>query len=243
MMNSNRNWFKYWFNTPYYHLLYNKRNHKEAQLFMTNLVFYLKLKPGDLILDLACGKGRHSIYLNQLGFTVTGMDLSENSINVAKKSSTNSLEFIVQDMRQAFENKYDAIFNLFTSFGYFKDDAEDLKVLQNIKAALKPNGVAVIDYLNIHKAIAEMIPEEIEKRGPINFHINRLVADNFINKEIRFNADNNNFFFSEHVKCLDLNTFKAYFKALDLQLVDSFGDYNLNPFDETNSERLILIFK
>jgi len=242
-MNSNQNWFKYWFNTPYYHLLYNNRNHKEAQLFMSNLASFLKLKPGDFILDLACGKGRHSIYLNKLGFTVIGMDLSENSIDVAKKSRTNSLDFIVHDMRQSFEDKYDAIFNLFTSFGYFKDDTDDLKVLQNIKAALKPNGVAVIDYLNSHKAIAELIPEEIEKKGPINFHIKRQVDGNFINKEIRFNADHNDFFFSEHVKCLDLNTFKTYFKALDLQLVAIFGDYNLNPFDEINSERLILIFK
>lgn len=242
-MNSDSNWFKYWFNTPYYHLLYNKRNDKEAQLFMVNLVAYLKLNASDSILDLACGKGRHSIYLNSLGFTVTGIDLSENSIDLAKKSSDKNLTFKVHDMRQPFDIKYDAILNLFTSFGYFKDNQDDLKVLQNIKNALKPNGVAVIDYLNIKKAIAEIIPEEVEKRGDLNFNIKRFVDNNFINKEIRFNTNNTNYSFSEHVKCIDLNTFKNYFNTLNLQLVATFGDYNLNPFNETTSERLILIIK
>ncbi|MFN3940966.1 MAG: YkgJ family cysteine cluster protein, partial [Chitinophagales bacterium] len=78
------------------------------------------------ILDLACGKGRHSIYLNQLGYDVTGADLSENSIKEASKFANEKLHFKVHDMRIPFEEKYDAIFNLFTSFGYFENDADNL---------------------------------------------------------------------------------------------------------------------
>lgn len=242
-MNSDRNWFKYWFDTPYYHLLYNKRDFKEAQLFMTNLVTYLALKPGDHILDLACGKGRHAIYLNHLGFDVTGVDLSENSIKKAKKKANDSLAFNVRDMREPFDATYDAIFNLFTSFGYFKADKDDLKVLKNIKAGLKPNGIAVIDYLNVKKAVADMVLEEVQKRGSIEFKIKRHIANNFINKEIKFQADGIDFAFSEHVKCIDLSTFKSYLNILDLKLVATFGDYQLNPFNEATSDRLILIIR
>lgn len=242
-MNSDKNWFKYWFDTPYYHLLYNKRDFREAELFMDNLVAFLGLKKGEHILDLACGKGRHAIYLNKLGFDVTGVDLSENSITMANKKATKTLAFKVHDMREPFDTKYDAIFNLFTSFGYFDDEADDIKVLKNIKNGLKPNGIAVIDYLNVKKAMANMVPEEIQKKGNIDFKINRHVSNNFINKEIRFQADGTNFAFSEHVKCLDLSTFKKYLNVLDLKLVANFGDYQLNQFHKDTSERLILIIK
>jgi len=236
-------WFKSWFNTPYYHLLYNKRDYKEARFFMSNLVSYLKLKQDDSILDLACGKGRHAIFLNSLGFDVTGLDLSENSIDDALKSANKSLHFRVHDMRQPFKNKYNAIFNLFTSFGYFETDEEDINVLKNIKNGLKANGVAVIDYLNITKSIAQLIPHEIQKRGSIDFNIKRQVKDGFINKEINFTDADKSFTFTEHVKCLDLITFKKYLKASGLKLIAVFGDYNLQDFDAKTSDRLILIVK
>lgn len=236
-------WFKSWFNTPYYHLLYNKHDYKEARFFMSNLVSYLKLKQDDSILDLACGKGRHAIFLNSLGFDVTGLDLSENSINDALKSANDSLHFRVHDMRQPFKNKYNAIFNLFTSFGYFETDDEDINVLKNIKNGLKPNGVAVIDYLNVSKSIKQLIPHEIQKRSAIDFEIKREVKDGFINKEINFKDADNSFTFTEHVKCLDLITFKKYLKASGLKLIAVFGDYNLQDFDVKTSDRLILIVK
>lgn len=70
-----QNWFASWFDTPYYHILYKERNYREAQIFMDNLTHYLNLPEKAKVLDLACGKGRHAIYLNQLGFEVIGADL------------------------------------------------------------------------------------------------------------------------------------------------------------------------
>ena len=58
------NWFATWFDSPYYHILYKERNYREAQVFMDNLTHYLNLPEGATVLDLACGKGRHAIYLN-----------------------------------------------------------------------------------------------------------------------------------------------------------------------------------
>ena len=92
------NWFASWFDTPYYHILYKDRNYREAQIFMDNLTHYLNLPEKAKVLDLACGKGRHSIYLNQLGFDVVGADLSENSIAIASKNSNDTLHFQVHDM-------------------------------------------------------------------------------------------------------------------------------------------------
>ena len=77
MTKEHQKWFQSWFNTTYYHILYKNRDNKEAELFISNLIYYLNLIPEkDSILDLACGQGRHSKYLNSLGYNVTGIDTS-----------------------------------------------------------------------------------------------------------------------------------------------------------------------
>ena len=67
-------WFESWFNTPYYHILYKERDMEEAQSFLKRLTDYLHMNANSKVLDVACGKGRHSLFLNQLGFDVTGID-------------------------------------------------------------------------------------------------------------------------------------------------------------------------
>mgnify|MGYP006218421301 CR=1 FL=1 len=107
--------------------LYKNRNEEEAQVFMDNITHYLNMPENGTILDLACGKGRHSIYLNKLGYKVTGVDLSENSIAIANESSNESLQFKTHDMREPMNETYDAVFNLFTSFGYFDIYEDNIK--------------------------------------------------------------------------------------------------------------------
>src|SRR5690625_4484093 len=128
-------WFTSWFNTPYYHILYKERNHREAALFMNNLTEYLELAPGSEILDLACGRGRHSKFLYRKGFDVTGVDISEQSIAHAKTYERSRLHFEVHDMRLPYHKKYDAVFNMFTSFGYFPDERDNYRTIQTIKSA------------------------------------------------------------------------------------------------------------
>jgi 2-polyprenyl-3-methyl-5-hydroxy-6-metoxy-1,4-benzoquinol methylase len=114
-------WFKDWFNSPYYHQLYFNRDEQEAAAFIDKLIDYLKPLPGSTMLDVACGKGRHSIQLANNGFDVTGIDLSDDSINEALQSETAQLHFYRHDMRLPFWiNYFNYAFNFFTSFGYFK---------------------------------------------------------------------------------------------------------------------------
>ncbi len=73
-------WYKNWFNSPFYHKLYFERDEKEAEAFIKRLISYLQPVPGSRMLDVACGKGRHSKTLASLGFAVTGIDISVDSI-------------------------------------------------------------------------------------------------------------------------------------------------------------------
>ena len=240
-MTTQTDWFSSWFNTPYYHILYKDRDDTDAKLFMQNITSFLKLSKSAHILDLACGKGRHSVFLNALGYHVTGVDLSENNINSAQKFANESLQFSVHDMRDRLKNKYDAIFNLFTSFGYFKDDAEDIKVLKNIKNGLSEKGIAVIDFLNVATVRANLVENEIKSINGIVFHIHRKIEHGFIIKEISFVADGRQHSYVEKVKHIDLNKFKAYLKESDLKIHNVFGDYQLSEFNEATSNRLIFV--
>ena len=241
--NQQSNWFASWFDTPYYHILYKDRNYREAQIFMDNLTHYLNLPEKAKVLDLACGKGRHSIYLNQLGFDVLGADLSENSIAEASKNINDTLHFQVHDMREPFEDKFDAIFNLFTSFGYFENDEDNLKTLVAIKDSLTEYGFAVIDFMNVNQVIANLVPAEVKTVDEIDFHIKRYVADNHIYKEIDFEDQGEKFHFTEKVKALTLDDFTQMMETAGIFLLDIFGDYKLKKFHKKDSERLIMIFK
>jgi SAM-dependent methyltransferase len=243
MQKEDENWYASWFNTPYYHILYKDRNHREAALFMNRLTAFLALKPKDTILDLACGRGRHAKYLYKQGFTVTGVDLSEESIRYAKQYEKPNLHFQVHDMCLPYPEKFDAVFNLFTSFGYFEQESDNLRTIKAIKAELKTGGYGVIDFLNVELAIKNLIPSEKKKVGNIVFNITKRVEDGYIVKEIRFKDNEKNYCFTERVKALRLADFLEYFSAAKVELVQTFGNYHLNPFNQDTSERLILIFK
>lgn|SRR5690554_1481299 len=242
MQKEKNNWYASWFNTPYYHILYKDRDHREAALFMNTLTNYLKLKENDSILDLACGKGRHSKYLYRQGFNVTGVDLSEESIAYAKQYEKPRLHFEVHDMCLPYPKKFDAVFNLYTSFGYFEKEEDNLRTIKAIKSELKSNGYGVIDFLNVDLAIKKLVPSEKKEIGGILFDIEKYVEDDYIIKNIRFNDEGDDYYFTERVKALRLEDFQDYFKKAGVTLKAVFGDYKLNKFDENTSERLILIF-
>ena len=234
-------WFTDWFNTSYYHTLYKERNDKDAQLFMRNIINFLKIPSSSHLLDLPCGKGRHSIYLNSLGYKVTGADLSENSIQAAKKYENNTLNFKLKDMRKPFNIKYDAVFNLFTSFGYFENDMDDILVLKNIHKGLRENGLLVLDFLNVVNVEKKLVKKEVKIVDEITFNLQREIKDGFILKHITFTDKGVNHSFSERVKYLTLKKFESYFFEAGLKINHIFGDYHLAKFNPETSERLIFV--
>ena len=243
MTENNTTWFTSWFDTPFYHILYKDRDDTEAQAFMDMLSSYLNLPEHGTILDLACGKGRHARYLNKIGYDVTGVDLSENSINFAKQFENNRLQFEVHDMCKPYHKQFDAVFNLFTSFGYFDDDADNLETIKSIKTNLNASGFGVIDFMNSEFVIDNLVPEEVKTVDGIDFHLKRYVEDGYIIKDITFTADDKVYNFQERVRGFTLADFKALFEQADVYLLDVFGDYKLRKFNAKTSERLVMIFK
>lgn len=237
-------WFSTWFDSPYYHILYKDRDMREAQHFMDNLMGYLHPKPVEKILDLACGKGRHSLYLNQKGYDVTGIDLSEQSIAYARQFENERLRFAVHDMREVFQPEtFDFVVNLFTSFGYFDSDTENVVALCATAKSLKHGGKLVIDFMNTDKVIDNLVLAEEKEVQGINFKITRGVEKGFIIKTIRFQDKGQEYQFEERVRALRQEDFLAFFQMTQLRMVDTFGDYELNPYDQSASNRMIFVLK
>ena len=230
-----------WFDSTYYHILYKNRDYNEARNFINNIIEYLGIIKGANVLDLACGIGRHSIYLEKIGFNVVGTDSSYNNIKKAKITQNQNLKFFQMEMIEDTYKKYDAIFNLFTSFGYVDDDY-NLKTIQNIERQLKEKGIVIIDFMNTLFVKKNLVKEETKVIDNIEFRILRRSDNKYIYKDIRFN-DKKDFLFQERVMNLSLNNFKSYLKKYNLKIIQLFGDYNLNKFDKNNSERLIMVIK
>ncbi|MEO8109345.1 MAG: class I SAM-dependent methyltransferase, partial [Ginsengibacter sp.] len=239
-------WFKDWFNSPYYHQLYFKRDETEAAAFINKLIDYLQPAHGSSMLDIACGKGRHSRMLAGKGFDVTGIDLSTDSIKEAKKFETENLQFFVHDMRLPFWiNYFDYAFNFFTSFGYFNTRREHDNSIRTIAQSIREGGLFVIDYLNVHYAEDHLVhTSDIEIDG-VNYFLTKwfdethfykkiIIEDEVLEKPIEYR---------EKVAKFSLGDFTEMLAYHKLQIQEVFGDYNFNNYHVKNSPRMVIIAK
>ncbi|MFD3408163.1 methyltransferase domain-containing protein [Aquirufa sp. HETE-83D] len=236
-----KEWFSTWFDSPYYHILYAKRDESEAADFIASLQQKLHLALGSRVLDAACGKGRHAITLQQLGFMVDAFDLSPSNIEAAQAFENKDLLFFVHDLREPLplQNKYDAIFNFFTSFGYFDDQQDNQKAFNTFAGGLKENGLLVLDFFNPTYVVANLVPTERVERQGISFQIKRWSAAGYLYKSIDFSDQGKDFSFIEKVELVAKNDFISYAAQAGLSLVDLQGDYSLASFDEATSPRMI----
>ena len=236
-----KEWFAEWFDTSYYHILYQNRNDEEAKRFIQALLGVLKLTPNSSLLDLACGKGRHAVTLNSSGHRVLGVDLSAQSIAAAKGFENSNLSFAVHDMRKAIQGEtFDCVFNLFTSFGYFDSHEENEQVCEAIYKMLKPGGQLVIDFMNATKVINNIVEKERKSLNGIDFNISRKYTGTHILKEIRFVDNGEHYHFTERVQTIDREQFVKLL-APYFNIKFTFGSFDLDEYMPEKSERLIII--
>jgi SAM-dependent methyltransferase len=206
---------------------------------LDRLTAYLNIGSSQKILDLACGRGRHSVYLNKKGFEVMGVDLSEENISFANKNTSSSLSFAIHDMRRPIDGySFEIILNLFTSFGYFEDEHDNILVLQSMKKMLAENGLIVIDFLN-----SSLIQpgERVTQIDGVSFFEKKTITNRWIIKDIRIEESSNTFHFAERVRKYTLNDFYKMCEVVGLKINCTFGNYYLDSYNKDLSERLIMI--
>src|SRR4030095_264711 len=239
-------WFRHWFDSSFYHQLYANRDEQEAAHFIDELVSELKPAPSASMLDLGCGSGRHSKQLASKGFQVTGLDLAASSIRMANRFATQSLNFYRHDMRLPFgNNRFDYVFNFFTSFGYFKSDRENYQVVSNISNSLVDGGILVMDYLNVPFAEQNLLPTEAKEIDGVIYDIRRWTDERFFYKKITIEnmQGEEPIEFIEQVAKLTLSDFHLMFNKYGLRIQKLVGDYPLTDSSSANYTRLIIVAK
>jgi len=239
-----REWFRDWFDSPFYYKLYFERDEKEAEAFIHKLVAHLQLKPGSRLLDVACGRGRHSKILAGMGFDVTGIDLSPASIEYTKQFEKDNLHFFVHDMRLPFwGNYFDHAFNFFTSFGFFRTRREHDAAIRTVTRSLKPGGAFVIDYLNVHYVEEHLLPGITKRLNGTTYHIQKWDTESHFYKKIEISDASlaTPLEYTEIVSKFSLGDFTDMLSYQGMQVVEVFGDYNLNGYDMSKTPRLIVI--
>lgn len=234
-------WFENWFDSPYYHILYDHRDQAEADAFLKRLSSMCEWPHNHSILDLGCGAGRHCEALAQLGYHMTGVDLSPQSIQSAKTRKIPEAEFYVADMRTFdLPKKFDVAMNLFTSFGYFDEESENLQVLNQIHKHLVNGGQLIIDFLNPDSVIAGLVPRESVVKGGVSFEISREVTGGHVVKKISVTNDGEDYEFQERVQLFDAADFERLLKASGFSVEKVLGSYDLDDFSAFSSRQIII---
>ncbi len=240
----NPSWYKEWFGEDYL-TVYKHRDDKDARRL---IALILKHGPADRhgrVLDLACGNGRHSFLLARHFSTVVGLDLSAHLLQVAqagRKSATCPC-FVRADMRRLpFKPGFRLVVSLFTSFGYFDDDAQHRQVAAEIGRVLQPEGHFVIDYFNAAYVREHLVPEGQRETEGLRIREKRWIDRGRINKKIWIEKNNEIKSFQESVRMFSEPELLSLFTAAGIEIRQVFGDYDGSPLSPL-SPRMILFGK
>ncbi len=219
-------WFEQWFGEEYLRL-YPHRDDEDADRLAALIERAVPLD-GRRVLDLACGPGRHAAQFARRGANVVGFDLSMPLLSRAKHRPGPPLALVRGDMRRLpFRGAtFDLVVNLFTSFGYFADDAQHLQAVRGAAEALRPGGRFVLDYLNADRVRATLVPHEEQQVGEQRVAIERRVSHDgrFVIKEMHLADDGRSFV--ERVRLFAQAELEAMVADAGLTIRARFGDYD-----------------
>ena len=240
-------WFEEWFNTEEYLHVYRHRNEEDAKNLFDLITRNIALERDSKVLDLACGAGRHSILFAKNGFDVTAVDISDNLLNVARKTATElavNINFIKSDLRQLHLNeKFHLIINLFTSFGYFESDDENEEVIKFASKHLLDNAYFVIDFFNVVYLKKNLIPVSYDKIEDGIIKQERVFEGNRIVKKITITKKNDVKYYYESVRIYSKDELITLIIKNGLRIQNIIGNYLGAEFEEANSPRVIIIAK
>lgn len=208
----------------------------------------LALEPGTKVLDLCCGQGRHLIDLARRGYDVVGLDLSEYMLDKCKTAAAAEeiMPVLVHaDMREiGFTAEFDAVINLFTSFGYLENEDEDQKVLKAASLALKGGGLLLMDVMNRDWLMGVFEPMEWHenRRGDLVMAERKFdsISGRINSREVTIHQDGHRTETTHSIRLYTYNELDKMLQQAGLIIQSIYGGYDSTPFDR-QSRRMIVI--
>jgi ubiquinone/menaquinone biosynthesis C-methylase UbiE len=235
-------WYEESFGEDYL-IVYKHRDQYDASREVERIVQWLRLTEKDLILDLCCGTGRHTINFARRGLNVVGLDLSKTLLAHAVKNSEGlGIPYVQGDMRTLpfVDDTFDAVLNLFTSFGYFSEDEDNFLVLKEIARVLKPNGRFLIDFLNREKVERSLVPVSERVVEGVRIREERWTEGDFVMKKITLTEGENTRQYLEQVKMYGREHLESMMEQAGLLVEKVYGNLQGEKYHPL-SDRMILM--
>jgi SAM-dependent methyltransferase len=206
------------------------------------------IRAGAAVLDMPCGVGRHSLELARRGFSVSGVDRTAAYLRSAREKAAVQgleLELIQADMREFVRPEaFDLALNLFTSFGYFEDPADDHQVAQNLFQSLKPGGVLVMEMMGKEVLARIFLPRDWQELADGSFYLQeRTVTRDWTwieNRWILLRPDGRRHEYAVSHRLYDGAGLKALLQAVGFSQVELHGGLTDEPYD-TQARRLVAV--
>lgn len=232
-------WFESWFGAEYV-ALYPHRDESEAERVVELIEGTIGNAHVGHVLDLACGGGRHARALARKWWTV-GLDLSEVLLRLAHRE-TSEAAFVRGDMRVLpfRRGAFELVVNLFTSFGYFQEDASHLRVIEEVARVTSRGGTFVLDFLNTSQIRDTLVPYDERSIGGRIVEQRREISDDgrFVTKRICIRGTEQRF--TERVRLFEARELRSMMESAGFDVSARYGNYDASPLTE-GSPRAILI--
>lgn len=242
-------WYKEFFQKFYLDIYRDILSSLDSKKQVDFIIDILNLPQKSKILDLCGGYGRLSFPLAKKKFEVYIQDLNKDFLEMAKKEAKKQkvkIKTIHKDMRKIpYSNEFNAIINMFTSFGYLENDKENIKVVKSINKALKPGGKFLIDTLNADWLKHHYRPRKLRKVGNI-----LILEDSKLDPKTRRNLVNiyiidlkkiKIFFTHQNLRLYTFGELKKVLLANGLKIIKKYGDLKGGKFSPKSSKRIVVL--
>ncbi|MCD4654431.1 class I SAM-dependent methyltransferase [bacterium] len=237
---NNTDWYQQSFGELYL-LIYAHRNIEAARNEICKLAKWAPLNPGDTVLDVCCGNGRHLSAILELGSNAVGFDLSWELIRTAGiRKELGKCVFRADIRHIPLQNRFDRVLNLFTSFGYFEDAGNQASFIEMSKC-IKSGGVMILDHMNADRIRRTLVPESIEEKAGYRIVQRRRIKGRRVQKHIEVInlTDGHSREFLENIHLYEPGEMIEMARIAGLREVTLHGSFAGEMF-ESNSERMIL---
>jgi SAM-dependent methyltransferase len=232
-------WFEDWFGEEYL-ALYEHRDHHEARAVVRLIAERMGDEPDAPVLDLACGAGRHQRMLCDRGWWTVGVDLSPSLLRAARAADRTG-PLVRADMRALpfADASFALVVNLFTSFGYFRDDAQHLRVLREVARIARSGGWFVLDYLHAGHVRDTLVPHDEQTVGSTTVEQEREISADgrFVRKTITIGELGRTFV--ERVRLFEPEELVSLCTAAGFEVEAVLGDYAGSALTATSPRTLL----
>lgn len=233
-----------WFDSVYYDLLKGEVFKQHSFSLIQGILEHLDITSDNKIMDLSCAQGNLAFQLALKGYHVNGFETSKSKLKEARQYKQANLSYYLHNFNDNLGiNYYSFAYILDSHFGRLESEEEQINFLKNIKKALKPNGYFLIDFVNIFTYLPNLPQQRFHKINNVHYQLRSQQKQQFIQTAVKVHDGSFQGTFIDQLHIHFRDSFEYLLLRAGLRIVRCYGDYQMNPYIEETSSRLILLIE